>query len=224
MGFDEPDFLKELYDIYNGGTLVKLDEETLSRIINKHGNNGFVILSANRGDKSGEENNKQTRNLISDLKQSQYSYYPVYGGYHGTDGVVDSYEPSFIVFNYNRKGEQTDFSDLKLFAIRMCGKYNQDSVLIKAPDELPNYVNRVGDVVGHATDDSVATNDAKAEYYTSMIKTRNLDYQNPERLKRFTYPIQFECYSHPAPATINELRRRKEGYGEIVTSFNGKEI
>lgn len=224
MGIERPNFLKEYYNVSNNGGLLKLNEETLSRIINKHGTNGFVILSANRSDKSNEENNKATKSLINDLKNSNYGYYPVYGGYHGTDGVVDEYEPSFIVFNYNRNGEATDFSDLKLFALQMCGKYMQNSVLIKEPSNPPYYANAEGDIVGKANDNSVDTNNADAEYYTSLIKSKSLDYQNPDRLKRFTYPIQFECYCNPNPVTINELRQRKDGYGEIITSFRGKEL
>lgn len=223
MGIEEPDVLREYYDIYSNAGVRKLDEETLSRVITKHGQNGFVILSANRSDKGGEENNVATRKLITDLKATSYSYLPVYGGYHGTDGVVDSYEPSFIVFNYDRKGKATDFADLKLFAILMCGKYNQDSVLIKEPNGKPYYADRNGDIVGRATDDSVELNNPNAEYYTSLIKTNTLDYKNPDRLKRFTYPMTFDCYGNPNPATINELRRRKEGNGEIIINFGEKD-
>ena len=39
---------------------------------------------------------KNTKSLIADIKKSGYSYFPVYGGYKGTDGMVDKYEPSFF--------------------------------------------------------------------------------------------------------------------------------
>lgn len=224
MGIKHVDYLKELYNINNGNGLRRIDEITLSRVVDKHGEDGFVILSANRSDKENEENNNNKRELIQDLKKSPYSYIPAYGGYHGTDGVVDDFEPSFIVFNHGRGGEKMDFSDLKLFALRMCGKYGQDSVLIKEPGKPPYYANEDGDIVGSAKTKDVDLNDPKAEYYTSLIKSTNLDYKNPDRLKRFTYPIEFECYVHPSPNTLNELRRRKEGYGEIILEFNGKEI
>ena len=32
-----------------------------------------------------------------------YSFSPVFGGYHGTDNVSDSFEPSYIIFNYDKK-------------------------------------------------------------------------------------------------------------------------
>lgn len=221
----EKTIFNELYNINNTYSLQTLNEETLSRIINKHGKDGFIIVSANRSGLDNETNNKNTKNLINDLKISQYGYFPVYGGYHGTDGVVDSYEPSFIVFNHTKNnGELTDFSDLKLFAIQMCGKYNQDSVLIKEPNTRPYYINKDGEIVGKAISDDIDLNNPNNEYYTSMIKSNNLDYKNPERLKRFSYPIQFECYMNPCADTLNELRRRKEGYGEIVFNFGNKEI
>ena len=106
----------------------------------------------------------------------------------------------------------------------MCRKYNQDSVLIKEPNERPCYVNRNGDIVGKATSDDVDLNNPKNEYYTSLIKTNNLDYDNPDRLKRFSFPMEFECYMNPCADTLNELRRRKEGFGEIVYNFGNKEI
>ncbi len=216
---------KELYNIDNEYPLQKLNEETLSRIINKHGNDGYVIVSANRTGQPNDVNNKNTKSLINDLKACDYGYFPVYGGYHGTDGIVDSYEPSFIIFNHLKKtGEIDDFSKLKLLAIQLCGKYNQDSVLIKDPDNPPYYVNRNGDIVGKATSDDVDLNNPDNEYYTSLIKTNNLDYNNPDRLKRFSFPMEFECYMNPCADTLNELRRRKEGFGEIVYKFGNREV
>lgn len=218
------DYLKEYYNIDNGNKLQKLNEETLSRIINKHSKDGFIIVSANRSDKSNEENNKNTKSLIADLKKSNYGYFPVYGGYRGTDNMIDTFEPSFIVFNHNKYGEQCEFSDLKLLAIMLCGKYGQDSVMIKEPNSRPYYINREGDIVGKAVDDNVELNNPNNEYYTSLIKSKNLDYQNPNRLKRFSYNMEFECYANPNPNTLNELRRRGEGYGEIMLKFGKTDL
>lgn len=135
---ENEDVMKRFYGILsNGNAPVQLNEVTLDRILNKHGNNGLVSISANRSDDTTEQNEISTRNLIGDLKRSGFSYLPVYGGYRGTDGVEDDYEPSFVVFNYDINGNATDFNDLMAFAVEMCGKYNQDSVLIKAPNKSP---------------------------------------------------------------------------------------
>ena len=225
------DFLKEYYNVDNGNNLQPLNEETLSRIINKHGKDGFVIVSANRTDKTAQQNNINNKAIIQDIKKSMFAYCPVYGGYHGKDGVIDSFEPSYIIFNYNKYGELQNFSDLKLFAILLCDKYGQDSVLIKEPNKPPYYpnkppyyVNKEGDIIGKAVDNNIDVNNPKNEYYTSLIKSNNLDYNTPNRLKRFSYNINFECYGHPNPNTLNELRRRSEGFGEVILKFGDKNL
>lgn len=221
MGFDLEgrSVLKEFYEINNENPLKPITEETLSRVINKHGNNGFIIVSANRSDKDGKENNINTRALIADIKAAGFSYLPVYGGYHGQDGVIDAYEPSFIVFCYDRKGTPVEFAVLAEFAKTCCGKYNQDSVLVKAPQAAPVYIDKNGGIVGKATDDEVDLNNPANEFYTSLIKTNNLDYKHPERLKRFSYHMAFECFVNPNPNTLNEFRRRKEGNGEVILEY-----
>ena len=221
MGFDLDGrgILKEFYEINNDNPLKPITEETLSRVINKHGNNGFIIVSANRSDKDGKENNINTRALIADIRAAGLSYLPVYGGYHGQDGVIDSYEPSFIIFSYDKKGEPVEFSKLAELAKELCGKYNQDSVLVKGPNDLPVYINKDGVIVGKAADNEVDLNNPDNEFYTSLIKTNNLDYKNPDRLKRFSYNMVFECFVNPSPNTLNEFRRRKEGNGEIILEY-----
>ena len=74
----EKTIFNELYDINNIYSLQKLNEETLSRIINKHGKDGFIIVSANRSGLDNETNNMNTKSLINDLKTSQYGYFPVF--------------------------------------------------------------------------------------------------------------------------------------------------
>lgn len=216
----------------NGKEPQALKEETLNRILDKHGKNGFVVLSANRTDgiTTRQENNENTRALIADIRaeKEHYSYLPVYGGYVGTDGVVDSYEPSFIVFNYNRKGEPTDFENLKSFAISMCGKYNQNSVLIVPPNQEAFYINSNGVVVGKQNGNTIL-NDPTQQYFTSLVKTRNLDADNPDRLKRWTYDMEFfegkqwNLFANPDKCTLNEQRQR-ESLGEILLQLGTKRV
>ena len=207
----------EFYDILsNTFEPQKLNEVTIDRVLNKHGNNGMVIISANRSDLDGQTNNKNTKELIKDIRQSGFSYFPVYGGYHDKNSeVVDNYEPSFVVVNYDKNGNVGNIDDLKKFAIDMCGKYNQDSVLIKEPNKNHHYYDRNGKCLTNSSN-KVWKNDINQEFFTSLIKTNDLDKNNPDRSKRFTYDIQFkECYCNPNPCTINEKMRRKQS-GEIL--------
>ena len=224
--FKESIINKDVMSIYyginsNGHSPQKLNEVTVDRVLNKHGKNGMIIISANRSDLDNETNNANTRELIKDIRSTPFSYFPVYGGYHGTDDVVDSYEPSFVVTNYSKQGEigdEEDFQKLFDFAIEMCGKYNQDSVLVKAPNDVPHYYNRNGEMQDSKSTDKVIKNDPNQEFFTSMIKTNKLDREHPERSKRFTYDISFdECYCNPNPCTLNEKMRRRK-CGEILIS------
>ena len=149
---ENEDVMSRYYNIStNQNKPVRIDEITIDRLLNKHGKEGLINISANRSDLSQADNIINTKSLIADLKDSGYSYLPTHGGYRGKDGVEDDYEPSFIVFN-KTNGEKRDFEELRQFAILLCGKYNQDSVLIKAPNENPIYIDRNGFCNTHLKD------------------------------------------------------------------------
>lgn len=197
---------------------VLIEGITVDRIMKKHGDNGFVILSANRSDKDEDYNTKATQSLISDLKNSGFSYLPSYGGYRGPDDVVDSYEPWFIVFNYNGKGEPQDRNELYSFALEMCGKYEQTSVYVNAPGEAPNNLNRNGKKVNKHSSKNYVKNDLSQESYTSLSSPKEIEDNMSKGLQvggRFTSDIQFEnrMYVNPMPCQLSERMRRK---GEIM--------
>lgn len=198
---------------------VLIEGITVDRLMKKHGDNGYVILSANRTGKDEDYNTKATQSLISDLKNSGFSYLPSYGGYHGSDDVVDSYEPSFIVFNYNGKGEPQDWNKLYSFALEMCGKYHQDSVYVNAPGEAPNYLDSNGQKINSHSSKNYVKNDLSQEYYTSLSSPKeigdNISKKSFQVGRRFTSDIQFEnrMYVNPMPDQLSERMRRK---GEVM--------
>lgn len=199
---------------------ILINESSINRILNKHGNEGMAIISANRPENDNRTNNENTRRLIGDIKSTKRSYIPVYGGYKGTDGKVDEFEPSFIVTNYDRNGVKQDINELFNFAIEMCGKYRQDSVLFKYPDKTPNYYDDNGVIMNKSSSNYIVRDDLTQQYFTSLIKTKNIDTKNPERSKRFTYDIQFEgktygVYLNPSPTSITERMKRTQG-GELL--------
>lgn len=170
------DVMNRFYGILsNKHKPVKINEVTLDRVLQKHGDNGMINISANRSDQPQEVNDANTRELINDLKKSGYSYLPTYGGYRGLDGVEDDYEPSFIVFNYNENGEETDFEDLRKFGLYLCGKYNQDSVLIKAPNKAPIYCDRNGQKTNSRETKKYWKNDPKQQFFTSFKSKESVD-------------------------------------------------
>ncbi len=197
------DVMKRFYGIdSNHNKPVRIDEVTLDRVLKKHGDNGMINISANRSDASQEENDAQTKLLIDDLKKSGYSYLPTYGGYRGTDGVEDDYEPSFVVFNYGTDGQPRDFEELERFAIELCKKYNQDSVLIKAPGKAPIYVNGGGSKVNSRESDKSWKNDPNQEFFTSFKNKNAVDDEIRSKLMG-----QYKSYCHK-----NNIPVSKEGF------------
>ena len=149
------------------------------------------------------------KHLKKDINSAGFSYTPVFGGYHGSDGVVDSYEPSYVVYCYDRKGQQRDFQELKDFALQMCAKYSQDSVYVQAPGEPPVYLDAEGNQTNSTSSDNFKFNRDDQEFFT----TTSRDKSHPQR---FTGDIQFnEMYIPLRPADLNEKQRRLKS-GEYI--------
>lgn len=197
------DVMKRFYNIpTNGNKPVLLEKITIDRIIDKHGKDGLISLSANRSDMPKERNDEKTKELIADIRKSGYSYLPTYGGYRGTNGVEDDYEPSFIVFNHTSDGKSGDFEKLRQFAIDMCGKYEQNSVLIKAPNNPPILVDQNGNKVNTKESNKVWKNDPTQTYFTSLKSKEAVDQEIREKLMR-----QYKSYCHK-----NNLPITKDGF------------
>lgn len=146
------------------------------------------------------------KQLLQDIKNAGYTYTPVYGGYHGSDDVQDSYEPSYVVYNYKRSNEPADFQELEALALKLCSKYHQDSVYVQRPNQPPVYLDSDGNQVNSSSSDNFKFNRDKEQFYT----TNKRDKSNPQR---FTSDIVFEnLYIPLRPASYNEnMRRLKSG-------------
>ena len=94
----------------------------------------MIGISAYRSNMPKERNEMKTKELISDLRKSGYSFLPIYRKHPGSNSEEVEYEPSFIVFN-RRGNEPSYFEELKRLALYWCGKYEQPSVFIIAPDD-----------------------------------------------------------------------------------------
>ena len=200
------DVMNRFYGIKtNGNKPVLIEHITLNRIINKHGDKGLVIISANRSDQPQEYNDEKTKELISDIQNSGFSYLPTYGGYRSPEGIEDNYEPSFVIFNYDTKGNEADFEELRNFAVYCCGKYDQDSVLIKEPGLPPIYVDRNGEKSNEKESDTIWKNDPKQEYFTSL---KSRDKVNDEILMKLRAKYKSYCKNNnikPTPEGFNDF-------------------
>ena len=209
--------------------------------IQKHGADGFVVVSANRSNvHSNNKKNDLTRQylnwcskkklkpsenveqeylkqrnahaddaLLKDIRNKGYSYSMVYGGYHGKDGVTDSYEPSFVIYNHKKSEEVCDSEELAKFAVDMCKKYKQDSVYIQKPNETPNYYDANGSIVNTSSSKNVKFNRDDETFYTTTKRKK-------KKPQRFTADIVFEGkYYKPALSHEYVDRMRRNQYGEI---------
>ena len=220
----------------------KLNETSINRIL-KHGENGMIIISANRSSIYSEneqnslqkdfekwcdkekvdytdvsqqkfwlkERNKQAEaDLKQSLKKSPFAYSSVYGGYHGTDSVVDEFEPSYIVYCHgkNYSSDYEPFDKLYAFALELCRKYKQDSVYIQPPHEAPYYVNCEGQKVSGKSSLNFKVNDNGQEFFTTSKRKK----ENPHK---FTADIQFEnMFRGSGPSTYFDRMKRRQ-CGEI---------
>ena len=153
-----------------------VEKLTMDRLIKKHGNNGYICISAYRFNLDKDTNDKNTKQLIIDIKKSKYRYLPVYGGYRDKSmGEESKFEPSFIVFNYNKDGEEQNWEELKKRGIEWCSKYDQSSVLIKSPNNPPIWLDWNGNRKSKDETDLIKKNDSEQEFFTSFISLEKVN-------------------------------------------------
>ena len=187
---ENEDVMKRFYGIQANGCKPHIIERmAFDCIIAKYGDNGYAILSASRDDKTDQENEDVTRQLLTDIRAEHWSFLPVYSRFGNIEtGEEDGYNPSFIVFNQSKQGDARDYKDLFDFAKRMCGKYNQDGVMVKEPDRSSIYIDRDGEPC-----------------------------DNTENVKVWNNGISFwkNIYVNPIPCTLGE-RIHRCGMGEVM--------
>lgn len=169
-----------------------------------------------------ERNKKAEASLLSDIKSAGYAYSKVFGGYHGSDDVVDEYEPSFVVYNHapSHSNDYRNWEALKKFAIEMCGKYKQDSVYVQAPNEAPVYLDAQGNQANSSSSKNFKFNRDQEMFYT----TTKRDKTQPQR---FTADINFESVVREGRIrTVNSPsyfedgeRRRREGEVFLLSDY-----
>lgn len=227
-------FLSECYSekTNNNGNLVPINEADAKSLIERHTRDGYVIISPCRGyadfgldpscpadrEKLAHINNVRTKELVGILKSDIFTYTPLYGGFvenGGEESEEEVYERSFVVYNHHKDGRVGDFVKLYDFALEMCNKYNQDSVLVKSPDCNPEYVTKEGNVVFRFGGDA-SFSDLSQEYFTDLHKNTHRSGDIPDgKPARFSF---LESYVNPAPQCYGERYGRYRN-GEI---FLGK--
>lgn len=194
---------------------VKLTEATLNRLVKGHDKDGYIILSASRGDKTDAENNRRFEELKKRVWNLGYSYIPVFGGYSEEDhGEV--FEKSLFVLAKNKKEAEIDFDKFVEDMREIGSSYEQDSILVKYPDKAPMYLNLSTGEFDRPFDGEIKLNDLAQMYFTALKKWNTAKYGDEIKGKpqRYTYTFK-EVYLSEQPKTISGAHRRSSN-GEIV--------
>ena len=140
------------------GKLYKLTDTNLYRLFTLHADKGYIIISACREENDAKTDNDNTYQLRRSITANGYSYKKVCGKFvedAGTETEQEVIETSFVVYNYNYKtGTTPDFDELYNLALKWCAEYNQDSVLVVAPNENPKCVKADGTVLTELSKDA----------------------------------------------------------------------
>lgn len=223
MGNEPKNFLYELRGTTtNNAVMVSINELNAKSLISKHSGDGYIIISPCRGyadfgldstnplskGELSRINNERIRKFIEQIKDSGYSYTPAYGGFIENKGEPEEeqvYERSFIIYNRDKEGNKKDFNDLYEKGLEWCKEYNQDSILVKAPNEPPKYIKGDGSIDTQFNGD-VLFNDFAQEYFTDLHKNTHKGKDDIGRTPtRFTYT---ETYINPAPQCLSEAHSR----------------
>lgn len=221
MGNYPNNFLAEMdFSSTNNSKLVSINETNAKRLIDRHSNNGFIAISPCRGyEEFGIDENSPNKNqllsqankpriqdMINRIKNSGFSYTPVFGGFIENKGEENEevvYERSFIIYPYDKQGNLRDFNELKEFGLELTNIYNQDSFLVKAPNESPCYIKKDGSI-DFEPGNNIVFNDFAQQYFTDLHKNTSPNSKS-SKPTRFTY---LETYINPKPCSYNESYKR----------------
>ena len=110
----------------NNQPLRPLTETSAMHLVNSHAKNGYIIISPCRHDVTPQENKRRIREIIKQIKDSNFSYTPVYGGFienKGTPNEREVVERSFVIYNYDKEGNPQDIERLYKFGIDLTNEY-----------------------------------------------------------------------------------------------------
>lgn len=201
-------FLSDNYPhTFNNAPLVSITNNRAKTLFDKYSTCGFIVIGY------GNSDFDKIKEMISTVKSRKYSYMPIYGSFNenlGEERETQTFEKSFVIFNYNNKQhcEVGKFSELFDFAMELAQQFNQDSFLYCEPKKTPKYVKTDGAIIAEY-ENCIAFNDLTKEYWTDLHQNRH----QPPTQSTFT-----GCYINPAPQCYSE-RHVRYLTGEIFISF-----
>ena len=201
-------FLSDNYPhTFNNAPLLSITDNRAKTLFDKYSTYGFIVIGY------GDSDFDRIKEMISTVKSQKYSYMPIYGSFNenpGGENETQTFEKSFVIFNYNNKQdcEVGKFSELFDFAIELAQQFNQDRFLYCEPNKNLKYTKTDGTIIAEYETDTTF-NDLTKEYWTDLHQNRH----QPPTQSTFT-----GCYINPAPQCYSE-RHVRYLTGEIFVSF-----
>lgn len=190
--------------------IVKVDETTLNRVMSKHFNDGFIIITADRSEITNKREKEQRfKQLKNDIANAGYSYIPVYGGYKETDPETGklydapSFEHGLIVPNqkpFTNEARETD--ELVDLGKNLAKKYDQESFLYKPQGQNNKafWIDQNGNVTNEFN--NVTINNAAQMFFTKLFQGK----KSGKSDRRFTFLP--ELFLNKAPYNASEAYKR----------------
>lgn len=201
-------FLSDNYPhTFNNAPLVSITDNRAKTLFDKYSTYGFIVIGY------GNSDFDKIKEIISTVKSQKYPYMPIYDSFNenlGEEHETQTFEKSFVIFNYDNKQhcEVSKFSKLIQFAIDLAQQFNQDSFLYCEPNKNLKYVKTDGTTIAEYETDA-PFNDLTKEYWTDLHQNKH----QPPTQSTFT-----GCYINPAPQCYSE-RHVRYLKGEIFISF-----
>ena len=154
------------------------------------------------GQRLSAENNKRTADLRKSIISYNLSFLPVLGGYRYDDGT-ESYEKSFIIFPFDRKGNPIEWSSFEKIGKELGKEFNQESILINGTKSNPYYYkiedgSKSMEFSGNIDDWKI--NDLTQSFFTALRQYDKKKYPNYSgSSQRFTLE---NVYLAPQPDSI----------------------
>jgi len=196
---------------------IVLKETTLKKMLTTHSDAGYVIITAFRNEYDLRDNYKRNKKLEANIKQSGYSYFPVWGGFVETDkdgNKKEVKEKSIVITNFPKGSSEPkpDSEELKKLGQELAKRHDQESFLYKptGTDSKAYYLKANGKV--DSSFNVASPTEAADVYFTNLKKSRFKDKVG----KSFTYR-EGVVYMAKSPKSLNEAYKR---YGEQFFNFD----
>lgn len=150
---------------------IEMNESDWSRLY-YHKNNGCFMISAYRGENTEDINKQRTDELAKDIRNNKLGFIRILCGFienKGTENETEVVEESFFV------PKTKDYTDEEFFnlAIKLCKKYNQDSVLISLPNYIDfGYYDKQGKFDFSPGDKMIFNQEHIKEYFSELVYGR----------------------------------------------------